>query len=174
MEVLKNLGLVIHGDLIPLPNMIKVVNLIGLEAVLITETKKKQNSFMRLLGNNSLIGVPSLQQNNPTFVKSLDPVVGLNFCFLVVHSRAGSPGGKASGLTFKAAILLVGATTFTTCRSLGFALRGVNVRTESGKEPSMIWFSMLLKNLAINLKILETSVIMSFAPLLPCLTNIIH
>ena len=73
--------------------------------------KKEHNFFSRSLGNNSAIGVPSLQRNKPAFVKSLE--AGLTFCFFPLRSRAGVPGGEASGLTFEAAISVTGATAFT-------------------------------------------------------------
>ena len=74
----------------------------GFEHFLSWNEKKEHNFLLRSLGNNSAIGVPSLQRNRPALVKSL--VAGLTFCFFPTRSRAGVPGGEASGLTFRAAI----------------------------------------------------------------------
>jgi hypothetical protein len=43
----------------------------------------------------------------------------------------------------------------------GFASQGVKFGTELGTEPSKMWFSMLLMNLATNLTIFKTRVIVS-------------
>ncbi len=75
------------------------------------------------------------------------------------------PGGKASGLTFRAGILAMGATAFMI---LGFASRGVKFGTESGTVPSMMQLSMLAKNLVTNLTILTTRSTFKLLPLLPC------
>ena len=54
------------------------------------------------------------------------------------------------------------------CKSLGFESQGVKLGTESGTEPSMMWFSMFEKNLAVNLKNFTIRVMVSLDPSSPC------
>ena len=122
------------GILSHFPMCLKSQAWFGLEHFLSWNEKKEHNFFSRLLGNSSLIGVPSLQLNRPAFVKSFP--AGLTFCFFLVRSRVGVPGGEASGLTFRAAISAMGATAFII---LGFASRGWSLGRSKG--PCLPWCS---------------------------------
>ncbi len=111
--MLKNFDLVVDRSLVPLSDMIKITGPIGLGAFLIMETKERAVLLLKIFWKAiTKIGVPSLQHTRPALVKSLVPAAGLSFCFLPMHSQAGVPVGKASGLTFKVAILTSGAITF--------------------------------------------------------------
>ncbi len=57
---------------------------LGLVHFLSWKQKKEQYFFERLAGNNSKIGVPSLQRKRPALVKSFAPAAVLTFCFLLV------------------------------------------------------------------------------------------
>ncbi len=156
------------GILSEFPTWSKLQAGLGLEHFLSWKQKKKQCFFVRLMENNFMIGVLSLQQKIPALVKSMAPATGLSFRFLMVRLQVGVPRVEVSGLFFKTIILLMAA-----CRSLGFALQGVKFGMESGTVPSMMWISVLLKNLVTNWTIFKTSVIVSLAPLMPCSTKLL-
>jgi hypothetical protein len=112
MAVLKNFDLVVGRNLVPLSDVIKITGLIGLEAFFIMETKERAVLLLKVVGKQNQDWCSFLAVKRQALVKSLAPAAGLNFCFLPVHSRARVPGGKASGLTFKAAISTTGAIAF--------------------------------------------------------------
>ncbi len=170
MAVLEDLGLVACRDLIPLSNVFKVASLIGLWTLLVMKQKERAQLLLEVIGKQSRNWSSLLAADRLALVKSLAPAAGLTFCFFPVRSRAGVPGGKASGLTFNAAISITGATTF---RIFGFASRGVKFGMESGAKPSMIWLPMLVKNFVMNFTILRTKLTFNFLPLSPCLIKLL-
>ncbi len=112
----------------------KLQDCFGLEHFLSWKQKKEQYFFERLVGNNSEIGVPSLQQNRPALVKSLEPVPGLSFYLLEVLSWAGVPGRDTSTLVFPTvgcSSMLVATITLGTLW-FGLASLGVKAGTVSG------------------------------------------
>ena len=141
----------------------------GLEHFLPWRQKKEQSFFSRFTGNNSENVVPSLQWKRPAFEKSCDPGAVLILCFLPVRSRAGLPGGEASGFTLEVlGTVLDTLTIVAACKSLGYESRGVKLGTELGTEPPMMWFLMFEQNLAVNLTIFTIRVMVSLDPSSPC------
>ena len=132
--MLEDFSLITGRDLVPLPDVLEIASLVRLGAFLVVEGEERTQLFSRSLGNNSAIGVPSLHRNKPAFVKPL--AAGFTFCFFPFRSRAGVPGGEASGLAFEApATSATGGTAFA---RVGFASRGVKAGTVVGTEPSMM------------------------------------
>ncbi len=112
MAVLKNFDLVFGGNLVPLSDMIKITGLIGLGAFLIMETKERAVLLLKVVGKQFQDWHSFLAAKKTSLGKVLCSSSELEFCFLPVGSQAGGPGGKAPGLTFKAAILKMGTIAF--------------------------------------------------------------
>ena len=109
MAVLNNFELIVGGNLVPFSDMIKIAGLIGLGAFLVMETKERAVLLLEIAGKQF--------QNWRSFLAAKKTSLGkvfvfsdlLDFCFLLLHSLAGVPGGEASDLAFNAATPPTGA-----------------------------------------------------------------
>jgi hypothetical protein len=112
MAVLENFELIVGGNLIPFSDMIKIAGLIGLGAFLIMETKEKAVLLLKIAGKQfqnwrSFLAAKKTSLGKVfTFSSWLDFWI---FCFLLLRSQAGVPGGEASDLAFNAATPPTGA-----------------------------------------------------------------
>jgi hypothetical protein len=168
MAVLEDFDLIGCRNRFPLSNMLILANLSGLGAFLAMETKERTKFLFEVCRKQFREWCRFLAIKRPAFEKSCDPGAVLILCFLPVSSRAGVPGGEASGFTFEVPGTVLGTLMIVAaCKSLGFESRGVKLGTESGTEPSMMWFSMFEKNLAVNLTIFTIRVMVSLDPSSP-------